>query len=187
MPRKSIVRRQGDTMTGPLTLHDSPGELSGLTANPEDLQAATKFYVDNTAYSSPTNLFVSTSGDDTMAGVPAGKEGTSQSYAYKSVKAAALRAEEIMKASEAEPGPYLQTITRDNGAATADVISASINNPLFATARSLIEENREFVIREVTGYLDFEYPNFEYDVEENQNDIGRILDAIAIDINRSQS
>jgi hypothetical protein len=106
MPRKSIVRRTGDTMTGPLILHDSPGELAGLTNSREDLQAATKFYVDNTSYSSPSNLFVSTSGDDTMAGVPAGKEGTSQSYAYKSLNAAARRAEEIMKASLAEPGPY---------------------------------------------------------------------------------
>ena len=59
----------------------SPGDLKGQTATPngpEDLQAATKYYVDNTAYSSsPEVLHVSTIGDDTMQGVPNGKEGTS--------------------------------------------------------------------------------------------------------------
>ena len=98
IPRKSIVRRQGDKMEGPLILNDSPGELAGLTTSDEDLQAATKFYVDNTSYSSPTNIYVSTSGDDTMRGVPSGKEGTSPSYAYRSINAAAQRAEEMMKA-----------------------------------------------------------------------------------------
>ena len=78
VPRESVTRRQGDTMEGPLTLHDHPGDLAGDgTPNGDaDLQAATKYYVDNTAYSSPEVLFVSTAGDDSMAGVPAGKEGT---------------------------------------------------------------------------------------------------------------
>ena len=58
MPRQSITRRQGDTMTGPLYLNDHPGELSGEGApnGVEDLQAATKFYVDNTAYSSSRSV-----------------------------------------------------------------------------------------------------------------------------------
>ena len=78
MPRKSIVRRQGDTMAGELYLNDHPGELagSGKPNGNEDMQAATKFYVDNTAYSSSTNLFVATSGDDLMTSVPQGREGT---------------------------------------------------------------------------------------------------------------
>ena len=187
MPRKSIVRRQGDTMDGPLILHDSPGELAGLTTSPEELQAATKFYVDNTSYSSPQNLYVSTTGDDTMRGVPSGKEGTSWSYAYRSINAAARRAEEMIKASDAEPGPYFQTITRDNGAANAEVISVGINNPLFPQARNLIEDNREYIIREITAYLNFKYPDFEYNVKTCERDLGLILDAIAFDINRSPS
>ena len=187
LPRKSIVRRQGDTMTGPLILHDSPGELAGLTTSPEDLQAATKFYVDNTSYSSPQNLYVSTTGDDTMRGVPSGKEGTSWSYAFRSINAAARRAEEMIKASDAEPGPYMQTITRDNGAAAAEVISVGINNPLFPQARNLIQENREYIIREITAYLNFTYPEFEYNVKTCERDLGLILDAIAYDINRSPS
>jgi len=187
MPRKSIVRRQGDAMTGPLVLHDSPGELAGLTNSAEDLQAATKFYVDNTSYSSPQNLFVSTTGDDTMRGVPSGKEGTSWSYAYRSINAAARRAEEMIKASDAEPGPYMQTITRDNQSANAEVVSAGINNPLFNQARNLIEENREYIIREITAYLNFEYPDFEYNIKTCERDLGLILDAIAFDINKSPS
>lgn len=187
MPRKSIVRRQGDTMTGPLILHDSPGELAGLTSSPDELQAATKFYVDNTSYSSPTDLYVSTSGDDRMAGVPAGKEGTAWSYAYRTINAAAQRAEEIIRASESEPGPYMQTITKDNGASEAEVVSAAINSPLFGQTRSLLQLNKEYIIREVSAYLAFEYPNFEYDVEICQRDLGLIIDAISFDINRSQS
>ena len=187
MPRKSVVRRQGDAMTGPLVLHDSPGELAGLTTSPEDLQAATKFYVDNTSYSSPQNLFVSTTGDDKMRGVPSGKDGTSWSYAYRSINAAAKRAEEMIKASSAEPGPYMQTITRDNKAANAEVVSRGINNPLFNQARNLIEDNREWFIREITAFLAFTYPNFEYNIELCERDLGLILDAIAFDINRSPS
>lgn len=187
LPRKSIVRRQGDKMTGPLILHDSPGELAGLTNNPEDLQAATKFYVDNTAFSSPTNLYVSTAGNDNMQGVPAGKEGTSWSYAYSSINKAARRAEEIIRAAEAEPGPYMQTITRDNGTAEAEIISAGIINPVYTQARALILANKEYIIREVSAYLEFTYPDFEYNITTCERDLGLILDAIAFDISRSQN
>jgi hypothetical protein len=187
IPRKSIVRRQGDTMTGPLILSDSPGELAGLTDSPEDLQAATKFYVDNTSYSSPTNLYVSTSGDDTMRGVPQGKEGTSPSYAYRSINAAARRAEEMMKASEIEPGPYMQTITRDGGNTFAEVTDAGINGALFNEVRTLITRNRDFLIKEVSAYLLFKYPTFDYNIETCERDVGLMLDAIAFDINKSQS
>ena len=187
IPRKSIVRRQGDTMEGPLILSDSPGELAGLTTSPEDLQAATKFYVDNTSYSSPTNIYVSTSGDDTMRGVPSGKEGTSPSYAYRSINAAAQRAEEMMKASEIEPGPYMQTITRDGGDAAAEVVDAGIDGARFNEVRTLIRNNRAFLIKELTAYLKFKYPAFEYNVETCERDTGLMLDAVAFDINRSQS
>jgi len=199
MPRKSIVRRQGDTMDGPLILHDSPGELAGLTSTPSELQAATKFYVDNTAYASQNNLFVSTKGDDSMRGVPQGKEGTSFTYAYASINAACRRAEEMMKASEAEPGPYMQTITINNGAGLATVVSQGTSaetgisppvgqgSPLFSTARQIIDQNRQYIIREVTGYLNYTYPDFDYNIETCERDLGLILDAIAFDINRSES
>ena len=184
IPRKSVVRRQGDKMTGPLILHDSPGELAGLASSDEDLQAATKFYVDNTSYASISNLYVTTQGDDRMTGVPAGKAGTSWSYAYRTINAAARRAEEIIQASEAEPGPYMQTITRDGGTTPAEVLEAAIVTPVFNQARYLIEQNRAFVVSEVTGYLQFKYPNFDYNIETCERDLGLILDSIAFDINR---
>ena len=192
MPRKNIVRRQGDTMTGPLILHDSPGELTGLTSTREELQAATKFYVDNTSYAAIDNLFVSTQGDDTMRGVPAGKEGTSYNYAYKSINAAAARAAEMIQAAEAEPGPYFQTITINNGAESAKVATTEIANngglgPVFAQARNLIELNSDYVAREITAYLKFKYPDFSYNVDTCERDLKLIMAAIAFDINLSPS
>jgi len=189
IPRKSAVRRQGDDMEGALYLHDHPGDLSGEGApnGIEDFQAATKYYVDNTSYSSPTNLFVSTSGDDSMGGVPNGKEGTSFTYAYRSINAAAARAEEIIKTSGLEPGPYFQTITKDSQSADAPVVEADVLTPVFEQARLLIEENREYIIKEVSGYIAFTYPNFTYNVETCERDTGLILDAIAFDINRGQN
>ena len=77
-------------MTGELYLNDRPGELAGggKSMVQEDLQAATKFYVDNTAYSSSTNLFVATSGDDLMKNVKKsqGKEGTGWTYVLQNYK-----------------------------------------------------------------------------------------------------
>ena len=60
VPRKSLVRRQGDDMTGSLNLFDHPGELAGtgLPNGPDDLQAATKLYVDNAASFTEVNLYV---------------------------------------------------------------------------------------------------------------------------------
>lgn len=189
MPRESVVRRQGDSMEGLLYLSDHPGDLagSGFPNGIEDLQAATKFYVDNTSYSSPTNLFVSTQGDDTMNGVPSGKEGTSLTYAYRTINAAAQRAEEIIQASPSEPGPYMQTITKDDGASSATVVEADVDNPVFEQARLLIEQNREYIVKEVSGYIAFTYPEFIYNVDTCERDIGLILDSIAIDINRGQN
>jgi hypothetical protein len=192
IPRKSIVRRQGDTMTGPLILHDSPGELTGLTTSKEDLQAATKFYVDNTSYAAVDNLYVSTQGDDTMRGVPAGKEGTSLNYAYKSVNAAAARAAEMIQAAESEPGPYFQTITRNDGAEAATIANVEIatlggQGPVFSQARNLIELNKAFVAREITSYLQFKYPDFTYKTATCERDLNLIMDAIAFDINLSAS
>ena len=186
MPRNSVVRRQGDTMTGRLTLHDHPGDLSGFSVvnGEDDLQAATKFYVDNSGYASTVNIFVSTDGDDRMIGVPPGREGSALNYAYRTINAAARRADEVIRTSEEEPGPYFQTITKNNGADPAEVVTAEIDSPVFDQTRSLIEINREYIQKEVSGYIAYEYPNFIYNVETCERDVGLILDAIAFDINR---
>lgn len=116
LPRKSTVRRQGDIMEGVLTLFDHPGTLagSGTPNGPDDLQAATKFYVDSSSYASNVNLFVATNGDDTQELTPPGKEGRAFAYAYETVGAACFKAEEIIDASLKEPGPYRQVLTYSN-------------------------------------------------------------------------
>jgi len=191
LPRKSIVRRQGDTMTGRLFLNDHPGEIAGFgnINGSDDLQAATKLYVDSTSFSSTQNLFVSTSGDDRMIGVPKGKEGTSQDFAFRSINAAARRAEEIIRASEPEPGPYFQTVTVRKGTpneADAQVTVADIVAPVEEQARKLIDINREYIVREYLGYLKFEYPDFVFDTDEWKRDIELIIDSIAFDVNRGR-
>ena len=186
MPRQSVVRRQGDSMTGSLFLNDHPGELSGQGApnGPEDLQAATKFYVDNTAYSSPEVLFVSSKGDDSMKGVPPGKEGTSFTYAFKTINAAAQRADILIRSAQKAPGSYMQTLTHTSKSKNARVMAADVDAPVFEQARLLIERNRKFVQKETLGFIAYNFPNFSYDEALCERDTGLILDAIALDINR---
>jgi hypothetical protein len=193
MPRKSVVRRQGDTMEGTLYLSDHPGDLEGAgTPNgQEDLQAATKYYVDNTAYSSPEVLFVSTAGDDLMKGVPVGKEGTANTYSFKTINAAALRAAELIETAPEEPGPYFQTLSYDatlNTAGTAStVISAGVENAVNIDTRSIILNNREYIIKEITGYLAFTYPQFAYNIDLCERDLGLVLDAVSFDATRGNT
>jgi hypothetical protein len=123
LPRTSIVRRQGDTMTGALTLHDHPTPFDGIgTPNgPSDLQAATKYYVDNSSFTSELNLYVSTKGSDAQLNTPPGKEGRSLAYAFASVGKACEFAEYYMKAADNETGPYRQLIAYNNGASLSVV------------------------------------------------------------------
>lgn len=185
MPRKSIVRRQGDTMTGALYLNDHPGDLAGLGApnGVDDLQAATKFYVDNTSYSSPTNLFVSTLGNDNMDGVPPDKVGSSFSYAYKSINAACRKAEEIMISTPVELGPYVQTITYNSGASNSLVVTEGVTSSSgYNNVKLLIDANRTFIIKQMIGFVNATYPNFTYNEFICERDLGYILDGIVIDV-----
>ena len=120
LPRKSVLRRQGDTMDGPLMLHDHPFPLEGIGApnRPDDLQAATKYYVDNSSFSSQVNLHVSTVGNDVQSDTPPGKEGRAWAYAFRSVGKACEVAEHLMNNAEFEPGPYRQLIS----------VSTTVNN-----------------------------------------------------------
>ena len=187
IPRKSIVRRQGDTMTGALNLHDHPGELAGtgLPNGPDDLQAATKLYVDNAASESQVNLYVSTSGNDLQTFTPDGKEGRSSAYAYRTINAAAQKAEELIIAAPPEPGPYMQTMTYGSGNTNATILTAGILSPIGdrSNARAMIVANKEFIAKEVTGYIDATFPNFAgtYNVETCQRDVGYILDSVSLD------
>ena len=189
MPRDATVRRQGDTMEGILTLSDHPGELAGRGSpnGAEDLQAATKYYVDNTAYSSPEALFVSTKGDDLMTGVPSGKEGTSYTYAFGSINAAAKRAEELIRSAPKVPGNYMQTLTHTAFTKDAVVINADVETPVYEQARKLLDGNRNYIAAEVIGFINKTFPNFAYSKSLCQRDTGLIIDAISLDINRGLS
>jgi len=187
IPRKSAVRRQGDNMLGALNLFDHPGELSGtgLPNGPDDLQAATKLYVDNAASSSQVNLYVSTSGNDGQEFTPDGKEGRNPSYAFRTINAAARKAEELIIAAEYETGPYMQTMTYDLGATNATILTSGVNSPIAGrnNARTLIIANKEFIAKEVTGYINATFPNFagRYNEETCQRDIGYILESATLD------
>lgn len=116
LPRESVVRRQGDHIAGPIFLHDHPGTLAGQGSpnGPDDLQAATKYYVDNSSFASAANLFVSMNGDDNQTNTPPGKEGRAFAYSYATVGAACRKAEDLVDASLKEPGPYRQKLMYAN-------------------------------------------------------------------------
>ena len=165
LPREAVVRRQGDDMEGPLYLHDHPGDLAGtVTGITNDLQAATKFYVDNTSFASDVDLYVSTSGDDTQANSPVGKEGRSLNYAYATLGAAAARAEEIIESSPLEPGAYIQTMTYGQGDDNSITSNIGVTTPNTDadTAIELINVNKKFIQKEVLEYINETYPTLEY-------------------------
>jgi hypothetical protein len=165
LPRKSVVRRQGDDMEGPLYLHDHPGDLAGtITGVTEDLQAATKFYVDNTSFASTVDLFVSTTGDDAQTNSPVGKEGRSLNYAFRSLNKAAQKAEEIMAAAPLEPGAYIQTVTYTSGEGVSVTSAREVTTPVAdaSGAQELIRANKKFIQKEVLAYINKTYPELEY-------------------------
>ena len=184
------------TMQSPLYLSDHPGALAGAgTPNgQEDLQAASKYYVDNTSFTSNANLFVSTQGDDRHKQTPAGKEGRSIAFSYRSINAAAKRAEQIIEATPFEPGPYIQTITYNDGADNSDVtavgsyISESADS---LSAQTAINNAREDIIQGVIDFIDTSVANasvgsiwykFTYQEEVCRRDTGLILDAVIFDL-----
>ena len=187
LPRISTVRRQGDTMTGPLLLSDHPGTLEGAGApnGPDDLQAATKYYVDNSSFASNINLFVSTSGDDTQANTPAGKEGRAFAYAYSTVGAACAKAVELIDLASTELGPYRQSIsyTLLGVRAESKIQSVAITggNSTYTPIRDILNANREYIKAEVIGYINSTYPELLYNSEICSRDVGIIIDAIVID------
>lgn len=124
---EDVIARGGSvlnrTMIAPLYLSDHPGRLEGRGSpnGIEDLQAATKYYVDNSSWASSINLYVSTSGDDLQTKAPDGLEGRWWTYAYRSIGAAAERAEQLIEESPLEPGVYRQLIAYNGGAAFSTI------------------------------------------------------------------
>ena len=192
VPRKNVVLRTGDTMTGPLFLNDHPGAIAGVgTPNgADDLQAASKYYVDNSTYSSAINLYVTTKGDDTQALSPRGKEGRFWNYAYKTIGAAALAAEGLISISQTEPGPYRQRLAYTQGPdqtfSTITEVTLSGGNSAdngYVNAFDLLRANKDFIQHEVIAYINNKYVNvFTYDKAKCSRDVGLMIDAVCYDL-----
>jgi hypothetical protein len=192
--RKFIVSRKGDTMTGPLTLHDHPSPLqgSGTPNASDDLQAATKYYVDNQVFSSAVNLYVSqATGDDLQQKTPVGKEGRFWQYAYKTVGAAALAAENLIALANQEPGPYRQRLSYTVGpdqtfstiVGTPTLQDGNTNVEGYQDAFDLLQLNRAFIQAEAIAYINNKYVNtFTYDKAKCQRDTELILNAVSQDL-----
>ena len=108
-------------MSGPLILSRSPepddDELYG------GLIAATKQYVDGSAFGSSVNLYVALSGEDDRPGVSAALQGRALAYAYRTLEAALKRAEELVLESRPVIGPYEKTLTFNDGVSECNLAS----------------------------------------------------------------
>ena len=191
--RRHAVRRDGDTMTGTLTLSDHPAPLSGagIVNGSDDLQAATKYYVDNNTYYSEINLYVSTTkGDDTQKNTPTGREGRAWHYAYKTIGAAALQAENLINLSFGIPGPYQQTIAYTIGPTqySSQILSIGFtggNSGIqgFEDAASLLLANQSFIQAETIAYLNQKYVNtFTFSQPEYLQIMENIVNGVAYDL-----
>jgi hypothetical protein len=193
MQRKDVTYRGGDTMTGPLTLSDHPVPLSGVgtPSTSSDLQAATKYYVDNSTYYSNVNLYVNTSGDDSQAHVPAGRNGRAPQYAYKTISAACLQAQNLITLSQLEPGPYRQTITytlnqvqSSSTTTSANITSGNSSNSVYTNAYALLSGNaynRTFIQQETVAYINSKYAT-PFVSTGFYNILKNLVDAVATDL-----
>ena len=193
MQRRDSVYRGGDTMQGKLILADHPAPLEGYgTPNgTSDLQAATKFYVDNQVFSSGVNLYVSTTtGDDLQQRTPVGKEGRFWQYAYKTIGAAALQAENLIDLASQEPGPYRQlisyTIGPDQFFSTIQGFTLTGGNSGsvgYQDAYDLLLLNKEFLQKETVAYINNKYVNtFTYDRNAFKTSLGNLINGVGYDL-----
>jgi len=113
-PATGNVDESFGRMSGPLILSRSPVPDDDTVYG--GLIAATKSYVDSSAFGSSVNLYVALSGEDDRPGVSAALQGRALAYAYRTLEAALKRAEELVLESRPIIGPYEKTLTFDNGA-----------------------------------------------------------------------
>ena len=93
------VLKVGDSLTGELYLSNHPHPLEGFDSpnGAEDLQAATRFYVDNDPNNfSAVNLYVSTTGNDNQEYTVFGREGRSWKHAFASINQSCQYAEYLV-------------------------------------------------------------------------------------------
>ena len=120
--KQEVVGRAGladNQMIDELWLFKDPTEAS----NP--LTAATRNYVDVTAFSSQVNLYVSTNGDDFRFNIPDAKRGTAPAYSFKTINQACFKAGKIIDAAANELGPYQKPIFYGNSTGFSTIVSIS--------------------------------------------------------------
>ena len=188
---EDVISRAGSeenrTMLDTLFLSDHPNPLQGQgTPNgPDDLQAVTKFYVDTQGFASTTNIYVSTSGDDSQRTTPPGQEGRSPQYAFKTINKAMVRATEIIESTPFEPGPYVQTVTFNNGdndsltTAIGGVISPVATSDL---AAAIVDANTLRIQDDVVEHINITFPNLVYSEDLCRRDVGLILQSVKLDV-----
>lgn len=138
----SFVSRAGVDAIDPATFRPNSafGRMSGpliLSRNPtpdddelyDGLIAATKQYVDQAAFGSVTNIYVSNSGSDDRGGLSLDLQGSSLSYAYKSIEAALKKAEQLMNEADADIGPYKKILTYGDNPNNKCVLSKINESP----------------------------------------------------------
>jgi hypothetical protein len=112
-PATGLKNESFGQMTGPLILSRDP------EAEDDDvwggLVAATKRYVDTSAFGSVVNLYVATSGQDDRPAISKSVQGRALAYAYRTIEGALKKAEEIMLESRIELGPYKKILTYNEG------------------------------------------------------------------------
>jgi len=112
-PGTGLVDNSFGRMSGPLILSRSPEPDDDV--NFGGLIAATKQYVDSSAFGSSVNLYVALSGVDDRPGVSPALQGRALAYAYRTLEAALKRAEQLVLESRAIIGPYEKTLTYNDG------------------------------------------------------------------------
>ena len=188
---QEVITRAGSktnrTMLDDLYLADHPYPLqgSGTPNDEDDLLAVSKLYVDTQGFSSSTNLYVTTTGDDAQTITPAGQEGRSPQYAYKTINAAMARAEQIIEATPYEPGPYVQIITHSEGTTRSliDSVAGRSSPPATSDAAStLILDNLNQLQEDVKDYIAQFYPDLVYDTTTCLRDVKLILNSVRLDV-----
>ena len=129
-PATNVADPSQGFMTGPLVLSRDP--VATDDSDYDGLIAATKRYVDNSSYYSKVNLYVSTSGIDQRDDLSEEQQGRALAYAYRTVEAAAKRAEEIILESPLELGPYRKRLTYNEGASDC-YLDSIVTSPLSGT------------------------------------------------------
>jgi hypothetical protein len=122
-PATGQINTASGVMTGELRLFRDPIDAD------HPFIAATKQYVDNNGYYSPTNLYVSKKGRDFQPEVPAYKRGKFFQYAFATLNRAAQYAEQIIATSKIQIGDYARLLTYNDGVSCL-VDSVTSNIPI---------------------------------------------------------